>query len=799
LFSFHPPQARMADKVDGFIAVRMPLGVRRRLETASADLRRAGVTGDWQQGGTHHLTLKYMGEMESEKLDDIAEALREPCGKMSLPKFAVGPLFTFENQDGQAILAARVEPKEDLRRLFRVLERVTVACGGPESDFPTYKPHVTLCYLDEDGDAAWKDAKGRLDLPESFGELVIASVPLNEGNGAGSDFKVRRLVKLGASVPNRYHAAVAMLAAEVPAPMTQAETEAISVQDAAAAHTCDGCGAEVPGSDVQLNVDDEPYCGDCYDDKFAFCDDCGAELERGATGTTQMPNGDWYCRDCEPHVCSECDVPITRGEEYDCGDNTLCEGCFEEKCASCTVCSEVGFADDMAHAFDEWYCGDHVPPTCDSCGEYTSEDETHHLSVATYCETCYIDQLEYLVKDMWSDFYSDNPDLEAIDALQRAADEERGPGMTPGVYVRIFGDLDWQDAYGGDAWARIAETWRDLAKAVDEEEWDSMYLLVDHAFDLVHNNGSLFTKASEGVKKWLFKALEEKYFLDPLQYRDKLSGDARKLLDLHIRHSGGLAKWQERMTSEKDAMDRFTRAFRALDGKMAKRVWDMFGLNVEMFRGRDDFLDAAYWSQRPQAHESRKVGVLRKFLAAPSRESFLEALDAVDPRMCEPGHPHPASPVVRGVFVPKAMRLLETDEEFRRMMEQSKEDISLRFRKQEPKQELLFPSWQQGALQAWDSFFRARRERQREESSEATVVAGLRSAFLRLALSRTDFYDFYALSVVGCDGLPDDFAQMCRGMKKVTMLIVAKALLTILERAVVREARHVKRHLEVDE
>jgi len=780
--------------VDGFIAVRMPLGVRRRLETVSARLRRASVTGDWQQGGTHHLTLKYIGEMESEKLDDIAEALREPCGKMSLPKFAVGPLFTFENQESQTILAARVEPKEDLRRLFRVLERVTVACGGPESDFPTYKPHVTLCYLDDDGEVAWKDAKGSLDLPESFGELAIASVPLNEGGGAGSDFKVRRLVKLGSRPVGRYHAATTLLA-ETLTPMTHAEMEAISEQNAAATHTCAGCGAEVPGSDVQLNVDDEPYCGDCYDDKFAFCDDCGGELERGATGTTQMPSGNWYCQDCEPHVCTQCDNPITRGEEHDCDGNTLCEGCFEEECASCTVCDKVVFADDMEYVFDEWYCRDHTPPTCDSCGEYSSEEEVHHLDYATYCETCYIDQLEQLAKDKWSDFYLDNPDLEGIDALQQAVDEKRGSGMLPDVYVRIFSDLDWEDQYGGDAWARIAETWRDLEKAAAEEDWNQMYLLVDHAFDLVHNNGSLFTKASEGVKKWLFKALEEKYFLDPLQYRDKLSGDARKLLDLHVRHSGGLAKWQERMTGEKDAMDKFTRAFRALDGKMAKRVWDMFGLNVEMFRGRDDFLDAAYWSQRPEVWESKKVGELRAFLSHPSSESFLAALDAVNTGMCMPDNPHPASQVVRGVFVPKAMRLLETDEVFRRMMEQSRQkDVGFR----DP--ELLFPPYQHRAIQAWDAFFRARKRRQEEEAKEeAGIAAAVRSAFLRLALSRTDFYDFYALSVVSCDGLPDDFAQMCRGMKKVTTLAVAKALLVILERAVVREARHVARHLAVDE
>ncbi len=188
----------MADKngtIDGFIAVRMPVGVRKRLESVSEALRAAGVGGEWQEEGTHHLTLKYMGEIESEKYDAIAEALREPCGVLSLPAFTVGPLFTFEAHDGRTVLAARVGPKGDLERLFRVLERVSVENGAEKSRFPSFKPHVTLCYLDDKED--WTRAKAEVDHPDEFGELTISTVPLNESNGEDQDFKVRRTVRVG--------------------------------------------------------------------------------------------------------------------------------------------------------------------------------------------------------------------------------------------------------------------------------------------------------------------------------------------------------------------------------------------------------------------------------------------------------------------------------------------------------------------------------------------------------------------------------------------------------------------------
>ena len=184
-------------KIKGFIAVRMPAVVRKRLESVSAEIRDAGVGGEWQQPGTHHLTLKYIGEIDSGKYDDMAEALREPCGRLSLPDFTIGPLFTFRSHDGRMVLAARVRPRDRLEKLFRIVERTAVENGGPKTEFPSFKPHVTLCYLDRKGEEAWEQAKGEIDLPDTFGELTISFVPLNESKGEGDDFEVRHTVRVG--------------------------------------------------------------------------------------------------------------------------------------------------------------------------------------------------------------------------------------------------------------------------------------------------------------------------------------------------------------------------------------------------------------------------------------------------------------------------------------------------------------------------------------------------------------------------------------------------------------------------
>jgi len=756
------------ERIDGFIAVRMPGDVRSRLESVSGDLRDAGVTGEWQQAGTHHLTLKYVGEIADDEFDAIAEALREPCAGLSLPEFTVGPLFTFDNQKGQTILAARVEPKGDLQKLVRVIERVAVDCGAPESDFPSFKPHVTLCYMDKDGAEAWKLAKPDLDIPESFGAVDIASVPLSESVGDGQDFRIRRLVKVG--WPSRYHRASWLIGGAVKAPKVKA-----------------------PKVKVPDGRDDSPP--EETPENIALCYACGAELDKDDPGSTETSAGEWYCESCVPERCPKCEEPIQPGEERMCEGDTLCESCFGELCADCAKCGETGYVEDMEYAFEEYFDSECAPPKCGGCGEYISDDDSELIVDELYCPECAAKEVESLVQDKWEVFYTENPDLAAVGGtgmdgsavegiLQRAAELDE---MDPGVYVRIFRGLDWEDQYGGEAWARIAETWRDLAEAVRREDWEGMHLLVDHAFDLVHNTGPLFTKADRDTQLWLFKALEEKFFLDPLQWRGKLSPDAKRLLDAHIRQHGGVVEWQRRLGGLEKAMDRFTSAYRQEDSKMAARIWDAFDLTPWMFRRREDFVDAALWAHHE--HDPEKAAKLRLFLSKPTSARFLDVLENVISKdMCSPGsemflYPgnQPIALLAREEFLPRALKLLSKD---RKLVE------SLR----KPPKTLSAPERER--RKQWGQFFKGYAKRQKEEKA-AGASAALAAGFLRLALSPADFYDFYALSVVDCGSLPDDLAQMCPGLKRVTTLAVAKALLLILSEAVVDEAGHVDRHLAV--
>jgi len=449
----------------------------------------------------------------------------------------------------------------------------------------------------------------------------------------------------------------------------------------------------------------------------------------------------------------------------------------------CERCEELIEQSAAFEAWGDYYCDEHAPSICEKCQEPIPHDEENYSEDGyTYCNDCYTD-----TEEVWENFYEDHPRLRDMEALEKADMEEE---MPPEVYVTIFNDLDWNSAYGGSAWAHIAETWRDLAAAVEEEDWPRMHLLIDHAFDLVHNTGSLFTKAKDDVKKWLFRALEDKYFLDPLQYRGKLSADARKLLDLHIRYSGGVAKWKEQLDDRGRAAAKFEKSLGERELKMAERLWNVHDLNLDLFRGRESFLEVAFWLSDAKGGMRHHRGdfiedakVVRAFLKSPSRTTAMEVMDNLYPDDCKAGTAHPAGSVLRGELVPHLLKVVSGDAGLRKEMAKDKED--------EDTKRLLGRSrpWR---WDRWVEFLKAEKSRQKEF---ATVAFAISAAFARIALSSADFYDFYALTVVDCDRFDDDTARMCAGLKKVTTLGVAKSLLDILARAVMREARHISDQL----
>lgn len=127
-----------------FVGIRPPSEIRNAL----LDLMHGVERARWQDDGQLHLTLRYIGGIETHRADDLAEAI----GQIAFKPFEIAVQGTgiFEKQGRVNTLWAGVGANPALLRLQARVERACTAVGLP-SETRKYHPHITLARLNAPG------------------------------------------------------------------------------------------------------------------------------------------------------------------------------------------------------------------------------------------------------------------------------------------------------------------------------------------------------------------------------------------------------------------------------------------------------------------------------------------------------------------------------------------------------------------------------------------------------------------------------------------------------------------------
>ena len=123
-----------------FVALRPPRAIRALLIDAMHGLAAAR----WQSDEQLHLTLRFIGEVDHHRAEDIAAAL----GYLHAPAVTarISGVGTFERQGRPHSLWAGVEPHALLAALHRKVDQCLVRVGiAPETR--AFAPHITLARL----------------------------------------------------------------------------------------------------------------------------------------------------------------------------------------------------------------------------------------------------------------------------------------------------------------------------------------------------------------------------------------------------------------------------------------------------------------------------------------------------------------------------------------------------------------------------------------------------------------------------------------------------------------------------
>ena len=122
-----------------FVAIRPPSAIRRQL----LDLMEGVHAARWQDDDQLHLTLRFIGEVDHHKAEDIAAAL----GSIHHPRFEVSlnGIGSFERR-GKGALWVGVAPHDQLKALHKKVDQACLRVGI-EPDSRAYMPHITIARL----------------------------------------------------------------------------------------------------------------------------------------------------------------------------------------------------------------------------------------------------------------------------------------------------------------------------------------------------------------------------------------------------------------------------------------------------------------------------------------------------------------------------------------------------------------------------------------------------------------------------------------------------------------------------
>ena len=132
------------EAVRTFICLQLPLFARDRLASIQQRLRESEAQVNWVRPQNIHLTLKFLGPVPAEGLQDVVQAVQRAAVPAPSIPLELTVLGCFPNRRAPRVVWAGLKQfPEELRGLQQRVEKELVAIGFPAESRP-FSPHFTL-------------------------------------------------------------------------------------------------------------------------------------------------------------------------------------------------------------------------------------------------------------------------------------------------------------------------------------------------------------------------------------------------------------------------------------------------------------------------------------------------------------------------------------------------------------------------------------------------------------------------------------------------------------------------------
>jgi 2'-5' RNA ligase len=143
---------RDPETLRAFFAVEIGEEAHCEAEALARQLR-SGPGGDavrWVRAENYHVTLRFLGQVEVERLAPLTERVRLETRSLVPFPLRLARLRAFPSPRHPRVVTLELEPREPLAELAGAVERATVACGFAPEERP-FRAHLTLGRVRERG------------------------------------------------------------------------------------------------------------------------------------------------------------------------------------------------------------------------------------------------------------------------------------------------------------------------------------------------------------------------------------------------------------------------------------------------------------------------------------------------------------------------------------------------------------------------------------------------------------------------------------------------------------------------
>ena len=175
-----------------FVALNLPKKERDRIHKAARALRDQGMPVHWVDPEKYHLTLKFLGEVRSDRLERVCAILARVAAECPAFSAALHGFGAFPTVRRPRVLWLGVEPTPALRCLKQDVEWA-LADAGFERETRAFHPHLTLGRVErEDGAGAFRGLDDLISELSYASSVPVRSMELmrSQTNKGGSVYSV---------------------------------------------------------------------------------------------------------------------------------------------------------------------------------------------------------------------------------------------------------------------------------------------------------------------------------------------------------------------------------------------------------------------------------------------------------------------------------------------------------------------------------------------------------------------------------------------------------------------------------